>query len=326
MYRALITGVGGYVPEYVLDNKEISTMVDTDDEWIMSRTGIKERRILKEGGTSVLVVKAIEDLLKRTNTKPEEIDLLILCTITPDMVVPCTANIAAQELGLVNAYSFDFQAACSGFVYGLEMVARYAESGKYKKIILAGADKMSYIVDYTDRNTCILFGDGAGAIMVEPSTDMEYGIIDSQCYTEGSGIENLNVRRPGSAFPLTHATIDLNQQYVYQDGKKVFVKAVKGMADVVEEVMLRNQLNSENLHWLAPHQANKRIIDATAERAGLSADKVMLNIQRFGNTTNATIPLCLWEYQNQFKKGDNIICCSFGAGYTWGAVYLKCGF
>ena len=325
MYRTKITGVGGYVPDYVLTNDELSTMVDTNDEWITVRTGIKERRILKEGGTSVMIIKAIEDLLAKTNTKPEEIDLLIVATVTPDWTVPSTANIVAHKMGMTNAWGFDFQAACSGYIYGLEMASSMIASGKYKKVILVGADKMSSILNYQDRNTCILFGDGAGALMLEPTQDKEFGIIDTQCYSDGSGAEFLNVKRGRSEYPLTQETIDLNEQYVFQDGKKVFVRAVKGMADVVEEVMVRNNITSENLHWLVPHQANKRIIDATADRAGLSEEKVMLNIQNYGNTTNATIPLCLWDYEKKLKKGDNLILCSFGAGYTWGAVYVKWG-
>jgi 3-oxoacyl-[acyl-carrier-protein] synthase-3 len=325
MFRAKITGISGYVPEYILNNEELSTIVDTNDEWIVTRTGIKERRILKEGGTSVMCVKAIEELLAKTNTKPEEVDLVVVTTVTPDWPVPTTANIICQKLGMTKAWGFDTQAACSGFIFTLEAVSKMVESGKYKKAILVGADKMSSITNYTDRNTCILFGDGAGAIMLEPTTDMEYGVIDCQCYMDGSGIENLNVKRGRSEFPLTKDTIDLNEQYIYQDGKKVFVKAVKGMADVVEEVMKRNHLSSENLNWLVPHQANKRIIDATADRAGLSEDKVMLNIQKFGNTTNATIPLCLWDYEKKLKKGDNLVLCAFGAGYTWGAIYVKWG-
>lgn len=325
MYRAKITGVGGYVPDYVLTNEEISTMVDTNSEWITTRTGILERRILKDKPTSFMGIQAVNELLAKTNTDPKEVDLILVSSVTGDMCVPTMANIIAHETGLVNAWGFDYQAACSGFLFGTEIVSRMVESGKYKKCILVGVDKMSYITNYEDRNTCILFGDGAGAIMIEPSEDMTYGIIDSQCYFDGTGIENLHVKRPGAAYPLTHETIDLNEQYIWQDGKKVFVKAVKGMADVTEEVMKRNDLNATNLNWLVPHQANKRIIDATRERAGVSEDKVMLNIQRYGNTTNATIPLCLWDYEKQLKKGDNLMLCAFGAGYAWGATYVKWG-
>jgi 3-oxoacyl-[acyl-carrier-protein] synthase-3 len=325
MYKAVITGVGGYVPDYVLTNEELSTIVDTNDEWIVTRTGIKERRILKEGATSTLASKAIEELLLKTNTKPEEVDLLIVATVTGDMRVPSTANIIQEKLNLVNAWGFDYQAGCSGFLFGIEIVQRFVESGRYKKCILVGADMMSSITNYKDRNTCILFGDAAAAIMLEPQENSEYGIIDTQnyCNSFGGAIENLNVKRHGSAYPLNAVTELLDEHYVYQDGKKVFVKAVKGMADVVEEVMLRNKLSKDNLAWLVPHQANKRIIDAARDRAGLTEDKVMLNIQKYGNTTNATIPLCLWDYEKQLKKGDNLMLCAFGAGYTWGAAYVK---
>lgn len=325
MYRAVITGVGGYVPEYKLTNEELSTIVDTNDEWIVTRTGIKERRILKEGSTSTMAIKAVEELLAKTNTKPEEVDLILIATVTPDMRVPATANIIQEKLGLVNAWGFDYQAGCSGFLFGMEIIQRFVESGRYKKAILVGADMMSSITNYKDRNTCILFGDGAAAILVEPQKDSEFGIIDTQnyCNSTNGAIDCLNVKRHGSAYPLNADTYDLDEQFVYQDGKKVFVKAVKGMADVVEEVMLRNQLSKENLSWLVPHQANKRIIDAARDRAGLTEDKVMLNISRYGNTTNATIPLCLWEYEKQLKKGDNLMLCAFGAGYTWGSAYVK---
>lgn len=328
MYSAVITGVGGYLPDYALTNEELSTMVETNDEWITARTGIKERRILKDGGTSDLAVKAIENLLQKTNTHPEEIDLLILSTVTPDMRVPATMNIIQNRLGLKNAWGFDYQAGCSGFLFGLEIVKGLMSGGRYKKAILVGADMMSSIINYQDRNTCILFGDGAGAIMIEAVKDTDLGIRDTQnyCESEGGAVDNLQVKRPGSAYPLTEETIGLNEHYVYQDGKKVFVRAVKGMADVVEEVMVRNQLSKDNLTWLVPHQANKRIIDAARERAGLTEDKVMLNIHRYGNTTNGTIPLCLWDYEKQLKKGDNLILCAFGAGYTWGAAYIRWGY
>lgn len=327
MIRAVITGVGGYVPDYVMTNEELSTMVDTNDEWIMTRTGIKERRILKEGGTSTMAIKAIDQLLQKTNTKPEEVDLILLATVTPDMRVPATVNIIQEKMGLVNAWGFDYQAGCSGFLFGLEIIQRFVESGRYKKAILVGADMMSSILNYKDRNTCILFGDGAAAILVEPQENSEYGIIDTQNYCDSAGaVECLNVKRHGSAYPLTLENFDLGEQFVYQDGKKVFVRAVKGMADVVEEVMLRNHLSKDNLAWLVPHQANKRIIDAARDRAGLTEDKVMLNIHRYGNTTNGTIPLCLWDYEKHLKKGDNIMLCAFGAGYTWGSAYIKWGY
>lgn len=324
MYSAVITGVGGYVPDYVLTNEELSTIVDTNDEWIVTRTGIKERRILKQGSTSTMAIKAIEELLNKTNTKPEEVDLLLVATVTADMRVPATANIIQEKMGLKNAWGFDYQAGCSGFLFGIEIVQRFVQSGRYKKAILVGADMMSSITNYKDRNTCILFGDAAAAIMVEPDENSSYGILDTQNYCDSSGaIECLNVKRHGSAYPLTTETLDLDEHFVYQDGKRVFVRAVKGMADVVEEVMLRNHLSKENLAWLVPHQANKRIIDAARDRAGLSEDKVMMNIHKYGNTTNATIPLCLWEYEKQLKKGDNLMLCAFGAGYTWGSAYVK---
>lgn len=325
MYRAVITGVGAYVPDYVLTNEELSKLVDTNDEWIVSRTGIKERRILKDGVTSDMAVKAIEELLRKTNTDIEEVDLLLVSTVSPDMKVPTMVNIIKDKMGMKHAWGFDYQAACSGFLFGMEIVSSMLATGRYKKCILVGVDMMSSITNYTDRNTCILFGDAAGAVMFEPVLDSEYGIIDTQnyCDSENNAVQNLNIKRHGSAYPLNKDTFDLNEQFIYQDGKKVFVRAVKGMADVVEEVMHRNHLSKENLAWMVPHQANKRIIDAARDRAGLSEDKVMLNIQKYGNTTNATIPLCLWEYEKQLKKGDNLMLCAFGAGYTWGAAYVK---
>ncbi len=328
MLSAVITGVGGYVPDYILTNEELSTMVDTNDEWIVTRTGIKERRILKNGVTSDMAVKAIEDLLKNTNTKPEEVDLVFISCVSPDMAVPSMVSIVTDKLNMRKAWGVDYQAACSGFLFGLEIVKNMVLGGRYKKCILVGVDMMSNIVNYKDRNTCILFGDGAGAVMIEPQENSEYGIIDTQNYIDSSAgaIDNLNIKRPGSRFPLTKETIDLNEHYIYQDGKKVFVKAVKGMADVVEEVMLRNNLSKDNLAWMVPHQANTRIIDAARLRAVLTEDKVMLNIHKFGNTTNATIPLCLWDYQKQLKKGDNLMLCAFGAGYTWGSAYVKWSF
>ncbi|MCU0328211.1 MAG: ketoacyl-ACP synthase III [Chitinophagales bacterium] len=319
----VITGVGAYYPEDILTNDDISKMVETNDEWIVSRTGIRERRILKDKPTSYMAVKAIENLLEKTNTKPEDIDLLILTSVTGDRPVPCTANIVMDRAGLTNAYGFDFQAACSGFVFGLEMAKNYCMSGRYKKIILLGADKMSSITNYEDRNTCILFGDAAGCVLIEPSEDPTYGIIDTQMHCDNSGLENLNVKNGGSEFPLTLETLAENRHYIYQEGAKVFVKAVKGMADVCVEMMERNQITKDTLDWIVPHQANKRIIDATRERAGVDESKVMINIQKYGNTTNATIPLAIWEYEGQLKKGDNLIACAFGAGYNWGGAYIK---
>jgi 3-oxoacyl-[acyl-carrier-protein] synthase-3 len=321
---AAITAVNGYVPDYILTNQELSTMVDTNDEWITTRTGIKERRILKgEGlGTSDLAVPAVMGLLKKRGIGAEEIDLIIFCTTTPDMPFPATANSFAHKIGAVNAWGFDMQAACSGFVFGLATGAQFIETGMHKKVLIVGADKMSSIVDYQDRATCIIFGDGAGAALLEPSTE-GYGIMDSILKSDGSGIPFLNMKAGGSIKPATHATIDAREHYAYQEGKTVFKFAVTSMADVAAEVMERNSLKSEDIAWLVPHQANKRIIDATATRTGVSEDKVVVNIEKYGNTTNATIPLCLWEWEDKFKKGDNIILAAFGGGFTWGSMYLK---
>ena len=321
---AAITGVAGYVPDYVLTNKELETMVETNDEWILSRTGIKERRILKgEGkGTSHIAVPAVLDLLKKTNTKAEEVDLLICATTTPDMVFPATANLITAEVGAVNAFGYDLQAACSGFLFALATASKFIESGQYKKVIVVGADKMSSIVDYTDRATCIIFGDGGGAVMLEPNTE-GYGIQDSVLKSDGTGAQYLHMKAGGSRKPATIETVQAREHYAYQEGQQVFKFAVKGMADVSAEVMERNNLTADDVAWLVPHQANKRIIDATANRMGVGSDKVMLNIERYGNTTSGTIPLCLWEYEKQLKKGDNLILAAFGGGFTWGAIYLK---
>ncbi|WP_439882234.1 beta-ketoacyl-ACP synthase III [Pontibacter sp. MBLB2868] len=321
---AAITGVSGYVPEYVLTNKELETMVDTNDEWITSRTGIKERRILKgEGkGTSHIAVPAVRDLLEKTNTRPEEIDLLICATTTPDMVFPATANLITAEIGAVNAFGYDLQAACSGFLYALATGAKFIESGRYKKVVVVGADKMSSIVDYTDRTTCIIFGDGGGAVMLEPNTE-GYGVIDEVLKSDGTGAQYLHMKAGGSRKPATVDTVLAREHYAYQEGQQVFKFAVKGMADVSAEVMERNKLTGDDVAWLVPHQANKRIIEATANRMGLSNEKVMLNIQKYGNTTSGTIPLCLWEYESQLKKGDNVVLAAFGGGFTWGAIYVK---
>ncbi|MBX0335286.1 ketoacyl-ACP synthase III [Pontibacter sp. HSC-14F20] len=321
---AAITGVAGYVPDYVLTNKELETMVETNDEWILSRTGIKERRILKgEGkGTSHIAVPAVLELLKKTNTKPEEIELLICATTTPDMVFPATANLITAEVGAVNAFGYDLQAACSGFLYALATASKFIETGQYKKIVVVGADKMSSIIDYTDRATCIIFGDGGGAVMLEPNTE-GYGILDSVLKSDGTGAQYLHMKAGGSRKPATVETVQAREHYAYQEGQQVFKFAVKGMADVSAEVMERNDLTAEDVAWLVPHQANKRIIDATANRMGVGSDKVMLNIERYGNTTSGTIPLCLWEYEKQLKKGDNLILAAFGGGFTWGAIYVK---
>ncbi len=322
--RAMITGVGGYIPDYVLTNHELETMVDTSDEWITSRTGIRERRILKgEGkGTSVMAIEAVKELLVKTNTNPEEIDLLICATVTPDMVFPATANIIASGVGAVNAFGFDIEAACSGFIYSLSTGSQFIETGKYKKVIVVGADKMSSIIDYTDRTTCILFGDGAGALLLEPTTE-EFGILDFIHKSDGSGVEYLYMKSGGSRSPATHKSLDAKEHYVFQEGAAVFKFAVTNMADYAAEVMKRNNLTGEDIAWLVPHQANKRILDATARRMGIDEDKVMLNIHHYGNTTGGTIPLCLWDYESRLNKGDNIILAAFGGGFTWGSVYIK---
>jgi 3-oxoacyl-[acyl-carrier-protein] synthase-3 len=324
--KASITGIQGYVPDYVLTNAELETMVATNDEWIVSRTGIKERRILKgEGlGSSHMGAEAVKGLLTKTNTRPEEIDLLICATTTPDFVFPCTANLICDMAGIRNVGSFDIQAACSGFIYALTLGSQFIETGKYKKVIVVGSDKMSAIVDYTDRKTCILFGDGAGAVLLEPDTEGN-GILDSIIKSDGAGYPYLNQKAGGSRYPPTHATIDNRLHYVYQDGAQVFKFAVTNMADIAADIMERNGLNSGNVAWLVPHQANRRIIEATANRMGVGMDKVMMNIHKYGNTTAATIPLCLWDYESQLKKGDNLILAAFGGGFTWGAMYLKWG-
>ncbi|MBV9961394.1 MAG: ketoacyl-ACP synthase III [Parafilimonas sp.] len=321
---AAITAVGGYVPEYKLTNKDLETIVDTNDEWIKTRTGISERRILKEAGkaSSDLAVPAVQEILRNKNLDPLEIDCIIVGTVTPDMVFPATANILANKIGAKNAWGFDVSAACCGFLFSLETGVNFIQSGKYKKVLVVGVDKMSAIVDYTDRTTCIIFGDGAGAVLLEPSTD-ETGILDSILKTDGSGVEFLHMKAGGSLEPASIETVTSKKHFIYQEGKTVFKHAVAGMADVSAEIMERNNLSSEDVAWLVPHQANMRIIDATANRMGLSKDKVMININRYGNTTAATIPLCLWEWQNQLKKGDNIILAAFGGGFTWGAIWVK---
>lgn len=322
--KAAITGVGGFIPDYILTNQELETMVDTSDEWIMSRTGIKERRILKgEGqGTSVMAVKAVRELLEKTNTDPAEIDLLICSTVTPDMVFPATANVIATEVGAVNAFGFDVEAACSGFIYSLSTGSQFIETGKYKKVIIVGADKMSSIIDYTDRTTCILFGDGAGAVLLEPEEN-GYGIMDFMHKSDGTGVEYLFLKSGGSKSPATIKSVTAKEHYVHQEGAAVFKFAVINMADFAGQIMERNNLKGEDIAWLVPHQANKRILDATARRMGIPPEKVMLNIDRFGNTTGGTIPLCLWDYESKLKKGDNIILAAFGGGFTWGSVYIK---
>ena len=321
--HAAITGVQGYVPEYVLDNKELEKLVDTNDEWITTRTVIKERRILKgQKGSSDMGTEAINGLLKKTNTSAEEIDLIICATVTPDMLFPSTACLIADKIGARNICAFDISAACSGFLYALTTASKFIESGTYNKVIVVGCDKMSAIVDYTDRTTCVLFGDGAGAVLLEPSLD-GHGIMDYILRSDGSGGEFLKMKAGGSLHPASHETIDAREHYVYQDGQPVFKKAVKSMADVSEEIMQKNNLTADDVAWLVPHQANKRIIDATSRRMGVGDEKVMLNIERYGNTTAGTIPLCLWDWENQLKKGDNLILAAFGGGFTWGSIYLK---
>ena len=321
---AAITAVGKYVPDYILTNKELETMVDTNDEWITSRTGIKERRILKEKGkgTSFLAIKACEDLLKKSTTKATEIDLVIVATATPDLPVASTAAYVATEIGAINAFSYDLQAACSSFLYGMSTAASYIESGRYKKVLLIGADKMSSIIDYTDRATCIIFGDGAGAVLFEPNHE-GLGLQDEYLRSDGQGREFLKIDAGGSILPTSEETLRNNQHSVRQEGKTVFKFAVSNMADVSEKMLTRNNLTKEDIQWLAPHQANNRIIEATANRIGLESEKVMVNIHKYGNTTSGTLPLLLADYENQLKKGDNIIFAAFGGGFTWGAIYLK---
>lgn len=321
---AAITGIEGYVPDYILTNKELETMVDTNDEWIVSRTGIKERRILKgeEKGTSVLAIKAVQGLLKKTNIDAKEVDLIICATATPDMIFPSTACIIADQVGATNAFAYDLMAACSGFLYALSTGSKFIEAGTYKKVIVVGVDKMSSIINYQDRETCIIFGDGGGAVILEPSQN-GLGIQDAILRSDGSGGEFLHMKAGGSANPASHKTIDAKEHYVWQDGKTVFKAAVTSMSDVSEEIMTRNNLCADDVAWLVPHQANQRIIDATAKRMGVGSEKVMLNIEKYGNTTNGTIPLCLWEWERQLKKGDNLILAAFGGGFTWGSIYLK---
>jgi 3-oxoacyl-[acyl-carrier-protein] synthase-3 len=321
---AAISGLYAWVPEYRLDNHELATMVDTSDEWIMQRVGIKERRILKgeNQGTSVMGANAVKGLLEKTGTSLDEIDLLVCATVTPDMFFPATANIISDKVGIKNAFSFDLNAACSGFLFALQTAANYIETGRYKKVILVGADKMSSITDYTDRTTCPLFGDAAGAVLLEPSVD-ETGIKDYLFRTDGSGRHHLYMKAGGSERPATHETIDAKEHYIFQEGQTVFKFAVSRMADIAVEIMEKNNLTADDISWLVPHQANLRIIDATGRRMGLPPEKVMVNIQNYGNTTAATIPLCLRDYEKQLKKGDNIILAAFGGGFTWGSMLVK---
>jgi 3-oxoacyl-[acyl-carrier-protein] synthase-3 len=322
--KAVITGIQGWVPPYILTNKELESIVDTTDEWIISRTGIRERHILKGKGlgTSDMAAEAVKGLLEKTCTSPEEIEMVVCATVTPDMTFPATANIISDKVGIKNAFSFDMNAACSGLLYALVTASKYIETGTCKKIIVIGADKMSAITDYTNRETCVLFGDAAGAILLEPTTE-DLGIMDSIMHCDGSGRNYLHMKAGGSLKPPSYETIDAKEHYVYQEGQQVFKFAVTKMADVAAEIMARNNISSEDIAYLVPHQANLRIIDATARRMGIGADKVMINIERYGNTTGGTIPLCLWEWEKKMKKGDNIILAAFGGGFTWGSIWLK---
>ena len=317
-----ITGVQGFLPEDILSNHDLSKIVDTSDEWITTRTGIKERRIMKDGASSDMAANAVKGLLEKTNTAPEDVELVILATVTPDYPFPSTANILCDKLGLKNAWGFDLIAACSGFIYGISTGAQFIETGKYKKVIVVGVDKMSSIIDYEDRTTCVIFGDGAGAVMLEPNNE-GLGVIDFILRSDGSGRNHLLQPAGGSKNPASYDTVEQRMHFVKQEGKQVFKFAVTNMAEISAEIMEKNNLSSDDVDWLVPHQANLRIIDATANRMGLSKDKVMINIQNYGNTTAGTLPLCLWDYEKQLKKGDTLILSAFGGGFTWGAVYIK---
>lgn len=327
MINAVITGVGAYLPEYRLTNDELSRMVDTNDEWIMTRVGIKERRILKEPGegASFMGARAIENLMEKTGVTRDEIDLVICTTVTPDAPIPATAAIICDKVDIRHALAFDINGACSGFLYGLDLAAQYIRSGSKKKVVLVSAEKMSAITDFTDRTTCVLFGDAATAVLIEP-TEENIGLMDSNLHTDGMGRHWLKIIAGGSQKPASHETVDNHEHFVYQEGKQVFKYAVTRMADAAEEIMKRNNLTADNIAWLVPHQANLRIIAATAERMELDKSKVMINIEKYGNTTSATIPLCLLEWEKQLKKGDNLVLAAFGAGFTWGALYLKWGY
>ena len=322
--QAAITCVGGYVPEDVLSNFDLEKIVDTNDEWITTRTGIKERRILKgEGlGTSDMAAKAVQQIFDKTGIDPMEVEMLICATTTPDFTFPATANVITDKLGMKNAFGYDINAACSGFLYALTTAAQFVETGKFKKVIVVGGDKMSSILNFEDRATCIIFGDGCGAVLLEPNTD-GFGIIDSILKSDGAGRAYLHQKAGGSVKPATIETVMNKEHFVYQEGQTVFKFAVTNMADVAYQIMQRNELTSDNVTWLVPHQANKRIIDATRERMGLDEEKVMVNIQRYGNTTNGTLPLCLWEWESKLRKGDNIVLAAFGGGFTWGSTYIK---
>ena len=325
--NAVITGVGGYVPDYVLTNEELSRMVDTTDEWIMTRIGVKERRILNEEGlgTSYMARKAAKQLMQKTGVNPDEIDAVVVCTTTPDYHFPSTASILCDKLGLKNAFAFDLQAACCGFLYGLEVAASLVVSGRHKKVILVGADKMSSMVDYSERATCPIFGDGAAAVLLEPTTE-DYGIMDSILRTDGKGLPFLHMKAGGSVCTPSYFTVDHKMHYIYQEGRTVFKYAVSNMSEITATIAEKNGLTKENINWVIPHQANMRIIDAVASRLEVPMEKVMVNIQRYGNTSAGTLPLCLWDYEKKLKKGDNLIFTAFGAGFTYGAVYVKWGY
>jgi len=324
-YNAVITALGMYVPDKIYDNKYFEKIVDTSDEWIKSRTGISERRILENGATSDLATGAAKNLLEKYNIKPEDIDVIIVSTVTPDMFFPATACLVQDNIGAKNAWGFDLSAACSGFIYGFHVGASLIETGRYKKVMVIGADKMSSITDYTDRNNCILFGDAGAAVLLEPTEDKNYGLQDSLLHCDGSGREALYMKGGGSLNPPSHETVDKKMHFIYQDGKAVFKVAVKGMADISYEIMQNNKLTAEDVAFLVPHQANLRIIDATARRMGIGKEKVMINISKYGNTTAATIPLCLYDWKDQLKPGDNLILAAFGGGFTWGSTYIKWG-
>ena len=325
--NAVITGVGAGIPDYILTNQELSEMVDTTDEWIMSRVGIKERRILKgEGqGISVLGTQAVEELLEKTNTRPEEIDAVVFATTTPDHLFPSTASIVAENCGIKNAFCFDMEAACSGFIFGLEVAGSFVSSGKYKKVILIAGDKMSSVTNYEDRTTCPLFGDAAAAVLLEP-TEEDLGVVDAILRTDGVGYEPLQMKAGGSKYPATAETVANKEHTVYQDGQTVYKNAVTNMAQVSVDILERNNLTGDDVDWFVPHQANMRIIDAAVSRAGVAPEKVMINIEKYGNTSAGTIPLCLWEWEPQLKKGDNVILTAFGAGFSWGSIYLRWGY
>ncbi len=325
MIRAAITTVAGYVPDYVMTNQELEKLVDTTDEWIITRTGIKERRILKEPGkaTSDMASEAVKRLCEKRGISPKEIELLICATVTPDMVFPAVANIVCDKIGATNAWSYDIAAACSGFLYTLVTAAQFIQNGTYKKVVVVGSDKMSSIIDFEDRSTCVIFGDGAGAVLLEPSSDELVGIQDFILKTDGSGRQYLHLKAGGSMMPASRETVDKKLHFVYQEGPPVFKHAVYNMAEVSAEIMRRNNLKADDVDWLVSHQANKRIIDATAKRMGIGAEKVLMNIERYGNTTAGTIPLLLWDYEKQLKKGDNLIISAFGGGFTWGSIWLK---